>query len=403
MLACSFFEIVPLALATHPSLLSVASQLQEIWPTLTFADTLILGNSVVANAPLLRLSNQQRSAPYGRLFDSNLGALTGTLFGSSSEGVLSLEGVEGVPQRIVEGAAILETASALGIGPVDSLDDCSPLPFPNPPLRIICTKLLACRQCGGVLRARKKPTTVWILLAASVERGACLRVVCANKSCGAIHHPDVVKITHEEQHVQSFDVDADYLKIGRALYAHRSFAKAYAVLLETNHVASSSYASLFSRLYRPAANWELTSEQVWRAFVLHTTLELAKEAGRPFATSAHASSEEVVRLALEGFLSSKTIRSAMEHSCPDCSRYARRWKAGPAGEEGETATYRKGADRVRLFSCSPANSALIPFSRSYRSTRRSTPRVSSSSPSWTESPSVIRSVSFLSSLPSAAV
>lgn len=348
MLACGFFRAIPRSLATHPSLLSTASRLQEIWPTITFADAVTLGNSVVTNAPLLRLSQQQRSAPYGRVFDSNLGSLSGTLLGRFSEGAIAFKGLEGVPPRIAGGAAILEAASALGIVPIDSQDDLPRLPTSNPPLRTICTRAISCRQCGGVLRARKKATTVWILFAAAVVRGACLRVACANRGCGAIHHPDFVNITHEGLRLRSFDVDAEFIKIGRALYAHRSFAISYVALLETNYVASSSYASLFSRLYGPTAGWELTSEQVWRAFVLHTTLELAKEAGRPFETSAHATSEDVVWLALEGFLSSKTIPGALDHSCPDCSRYARRWKAGPAGEDGETATYRKGADRVRL-------------------------------------------------------
>lgn len=354
------------------SLLPIVAQLQTVWPSLSLGDLLALAGSLSANLPLLQLAARQALAPHSRGADGSvLKNLARILFSRPEHGSFDLDsalGVSPAEQASNERRAILLVAHTLNLIPLDDNDSLNAPTARRLPdlIRSICTHHRVCYQCGGVLQVPKAHLHgVWVLHPSSVERATVVRLRCATKGCGAKHLPDVVKIKQEGTTVQVHNSDADYLRLGRRLYAHRSFAAAYVALLETNHVSASSYAELFNRLYcapplfdptsPPKANKRrlaVRAEHVWRAFVLHSTLELAAETSppRPFVTLDGSSTEEIVSMALEAYLSEKTIPGAMQHTCPECSRYKRRWKAGAKADQGQFAQ-RASGKKERVSGC----------------------------------------------------
>lgn len=322
--------------------MSTATRLQSIWPSLTFEQTLQLGNTLVSYSPLLQLSDHRRGdspkielrAVNNLVFHRPSGP-----FGSSSDSVNWSLGA---------GEGLLVAAQALGLLRSES-NPSFPLALPSitPPLRLICSRRTNCTQCGTALRApsRKKPREIWILSPSKVERGEYVKLVCSNSDCATTHYPDRVNVTHGDCCIDSFDVDAEWIKIGRESWAEREFVRTYIGHLESSHVAFSSYAGTYTRLYQPDEEWELTPDQLWYAYVLHSTLILAKDVDRPVVTLARAPSTEIVQLALDNFLTSKRVPGGLEHSCPDCSRYARTWNGGPARQD-ESVQYKKGAEKV---------------------------------------------------------
>lgn len=249
----------------------------------------------------------------------------------------------------------------------DPGDDLPAPPFPPTPTRVLCTRHTSCVQCGGPLGVQRKPQFIWILRPASVERGASIRLSCLDQACGAIHAPELVEIRirgnedwRKSIKVWAFDSEAEFVKVGRDIFASRTFAASYTALLETNHVSTSSYAKLFTQLHRPKTNWKLSTDHVWKAFVLHETLSLVER--RPLTVVARSGIEEILKSALGSLLTSRNIPGALEHSCPECHRYSRTWRSGAkaAAEEGGSATFRKGADKVcSAFPSEEAHSLII--------------------------------------------
>lgn len=339
------------------SLLPVAAQLQTVWPSLSLGDLLGLASSLTANAPLLELAARQASEQSKGSDTSTLELLARILFRRPERGSFTFPSAPGlslVDQLSQQRQAVLLAAHTLNLIPLNSnaLKPSSRLTTPN---RSIMTHHRACFQCGGVLQVGVwELHDVWVLHPSSVERATPVRMDCATKRCRAKHWPNAVEIKQDGIRVQVLDSDAVYLKLGRHIYAHRSFAISYVALLETNHVSSSSFAELYTRLYGSLPPSDTTpsslkplslrAEHVWRAFVLHSTLELAADASppEPFVCLAESSTEEIVSMALEAYLSEKTIPGAMDHSCPDCSRYKRRWKAGAKADQGQFAERASG-------------------------------------------------------------
>jgi hypothetical protein len=155
-----------------------------------------------------------------------------------------------------------------------------------------------------------------------------IRLDCSERSCGAKHYPDTVTIKQDCGRLAIYDNDCQYMKIGRSVYASRKFASAYTELLETSYVSTAAYAASYASACTEDENVSLQAEHVWKAFVLHATLQLAEESGEPFITQQGAPSEEIVASALHNYLDNVMFPAAMDHRCPECARYERRWRSG---------------------------------------------------------------------------
>lgn len=345
------------------TLATIVAQLQQVWPSLTLQDLLALATSLIANKPLLELAAQQAIAPRSKgVNSSTFGMLTKILFHRAEHGSFDFGGGKGVSlveQTTNERHAILLIAHTLDLSPQGEAS----LTHPSPrslamPRTAICTHHRSCHQCGGVLRIRKTDIhDIWLLHPSSIERATTTRFDCTLEACKTKHWPDIVELKEEGVRMWVHEKDTRYLKLGRQVYATREFAETYTTLLETNQAGSSSYAETFTKLYcsPPATTTSFTSSQnnskddslvlrashVWRAFVLHSTLSLSSPS-QPFVTLAESTTEEIVALALETFLSERTITGALEHQCIECSRFKRRWKKGSEAEPEQLAEKGRG-------------------------------------------------------------
>lgn len=345
------------------TLVTIVAQLLQVWPSLTLPDLLALATSLIANKPLLELAARQAIAPRSKgINSSSFGMLAKILFHRAEHGSFDFGGgkdVSLVEQTTNERHAILLIAHTLDLLPQDDPARTKPsLRFLATPRTAICTHHRSCYQCGGVLRIRKTDIhDIWLLHPSSIQRATVTRFDCTLEDCKTRHWPDIVEVKEDGVRVWVHEKQTRYLKLGRQVYATREFTETYTTLLETNQVASSSYAETFTKLYcsPPATATSSTSSRdpstdspfilrashVWRAFVLHSTLSLSSPS-QPFITIADSTTEEIVALALETFLSERTIAGALEHQCIECSRFKRRWKKGDEAEQGQLAEKGRG-------------------------------------------------------------
>lgn len=317
------------------SLATTIARISEIWPA-SLSDIITVSTTLLANSHLLRIAEAQASGPYGRVHNANLGAVARIVFGGAqnpSEGSSTSTG--DYEATAIEKNVVLIVAQALGI-----FDDENSMPAPSSgPSHAVCiitTTAQLCLLCSGTLRPRDTAEAIWILHPASVETAALLVLVCKNATCGARHYPDHVSFMFKDSRFWRYDLAAEFLQIGQRIWATRAFVTTYIALLESNHVAFSSYATLYTQLYAPSgSDFSLGWESLWKGFVLHVLLELASEAGTALTTPRSPTSSDLVQLALRTFLDENTIPGALDHQCPECTRYGRRWKRKAGEPEGK--------------------------------------------------------------------
>ncbi|KAK4693240.1 hypothetical protein P7C70_g8965, partial [Phenoliferia sp. Uapishka_3] len=333
------------SVAAVPSLAETTPLLTNIWPGISFLNTIRLGNSVLANSELLALADQQYIAPNGREHNSNLGALTGILFRAPPDGDLDFSSRAGATSHHPtpsENSAVLIASRALGLIRQRRTD---PPPEPVPPpsaIRVICTNHRECPRCRGTLQIRRRAKAVWLLLPGAVEAAAVALHVC--NGCGARIRPDLVEFKAGGEQVWEYDGAAEFLKVGKRMWASRAFCQSFITFLELGHVATSSFARIYAELYAPEPDWKLGSDHVWKSFVLHCAIGLATEADLPLRSLSSSTTEDIVRIALPRYLSSKRVPGALEHSCPECAHFARTWKEGKMPGDGDAAKLPTGKD-----------------------------------------------------------
>lgn len=291
-----------------------------------------LAQSLTEHSQLLELASHQATGPYGRSAKSSgLSILVSLLFRPTEALKYGIEqdDLESDTDHRKARVTITIIARGLGLisGPDQNIAKTADQPDSQSPAKSICSRHTSCSICGGPLKSTSQPQGVWLVDLGQPSRGVSVRSDCSEPACRARHHADTTSIKHDGHRVLIYDSCAIYVKAGRDVFVHRDVARAFAVLLETSHVSSAAYAKAYSSS-RATAGFTLQADHVWRAFVLHSTLEIAEELGEPFVTEQGAPLSVIVELVLAQYMSSRVIPEAAEHRCPECARYKRTWRTG---------------------------------------------------------------------------
>ncbi|GAA5980397.1 hypothetical protein JCM5350_001483 [Sporobolomyces pararoseus] len=343
------------------SLLSTCESLVQLSPTLSLPDLLQLSRSLYENVQMLSIAQAQAFAS-GRTFGSSFDTLARLVASPLRE-----------PSQDPSSSALL-AAKALDLFSVPTQDS-PPSPFPTspmpppppPPVLILTTPRTVCRQCESPLTIRTKPAGPFSLISPSEPPRSILVAshVCTNTACRARHSPDHVEISYEKYKVWIWEEEARYTKVGDRVWVTKEFSRHFSALLLQQQVGPGGFAEVWNSLHagnkmqgdglEPSGagteDWgedlenegedskdsftKLSPAHVWRAFVISSSIHLARGHNLPFVSIIRPSSEFLVSFANRNLFSTRENVHILEpHSCSDCSRpRVRKWKSGPASRD----------------------------------------------------------------------
>ncbi|GEM07740.1 hypothetical protein Rt10032_c04g1757 [Rhodotorula toruloides] len=332
------------------------ARLDRLIPGLDLPHLVHLARAVQDTRQFLSISHVHSQAG-GRTFDASLNFLGDSLFQESPLDTSD------APQ------AALYLARALRLYPPPVLA----LPT-NPFLRILCTPRTSCQQCSAALTLRKRPSDpFWLVGTASpAERVLVAHLTCTNRHCRAVHHPEHVECDVPGGPVWLWEPEPEVIKVGQRVWVTKDFARHFRILLLEQTVSPGGFASLWNKLYADrtgeldksateeplnlsffdadsedstedeeksiseirSSSFRLTSQHVWRAFVIYSCLRASNASTRAFTSSPRPSTADLVALANSTLFGSGTasVHDLSPHHCTTCSKPRRRWLGGPATE-----------------------------------------------------------------------
>ncbi|KAG6824604.1 hypothetical protein H0H92_006366, partial [Tricholoma furcatifolium] len=160
-----------------------------------------------------------------------------------------------------------------------------------------------------------------------IENALVLSGKC--KLCGTIYYAD-----HESYMESNTDTTDDnsknaikvylntakYLQLGRNIWADRAFTNAVVNGIYHFHASTSAFSAFWNDVFFVHIEKSISRRQVWTAFVQETIRQVAAESDILLELSDKLSQKEVTKQAFELLGENGIIRSAENHSCPECTQ-----------------------------------------------------------------------------------
>ncbi|KAK4051781.1 hypothetical protein OIO90_004605 [Microbotryomycetes sp. JL221] len=317
--------------------LEAHSDLQD----LAFSKIVSLCNGIMKNRRLVQLALEQAASKNGRTVqNSAFNTLRKLLLTPDS----TRDKTECQKRSTLDSTALLPLINSLDLlSPTSSagaIPGTSIVSIDKTPLALM-TRRNRCTQCDQILLISKSiQSQVHLFDTSGISTAIALRLSCSSKyGCNAHHWPDHIEISHTSKRVWVYDEQTESLKVGRNVYVTRRLAEQFSIMLELNHCSPGSFATMFNKVHKvqeESNSSKIESKHVWRAFVMHAILNKVQSTGETFVSEAEASTDEMVRLALDSIMKEKVYEEVLAHQCPECTRYKRYWKDGCEAKQDES-------------------------------------------------------------------
>jgi len=147
------------------------------------------------------------------------------------------------------------------------------------------------------------------------------------KECKTIYYADHQRApapNDNEKHVRVYQSSAKYVKIGQNLWVDRAFSTAVLGGMYTFHASAAAYTEFWNSCFDMNGNGRVSRRQVWQAFVQESIRLVASASDTHLTIMDGLSIDEVTKEAYSVLGENGFIRSADQHSCPECTHKYKR-------------------------------------------------------------------------------
>ncbi|KAF6743978.1 hypothetical protein DFP72DRAFT_858131 [Ephemerocybe angulata] len=217
------------------------------------------------------------------------------------------------------------------------------------PLHLLCPQSYQCEitSCSARALAQEQPycdiTKVTVLKGSDIRTfGFVLTGKC--DGCETTYHADHDRVKNEEtdEYDRRHLNGARYLKIGRELWADRTFSNSILCATYSFYSSTSAFMDFWNKSVGHGAGVKISHRQVWHAYILESLRMIAGDQGVDLVLPDHYNIDQITAAAYDHLGADGVIKAAEGHACDECSHPQR---FGP-NEQGQDA---QDFARVNMF------------------------------------------------------
>jgi hypothetical protein len=147
------------------------------------------------------------------------------------------------------------------------------------------------------------------------------------KKCKTIYYTDHERAPapyDNEKNERVYLNTAKYIKIGQNLWVDRAFSSAVLGGMYTFHASAAAYTEFWNNSFDIDGNSGVSRRQVWQAFVQESIRLVASASNSDLTIMDGLAIDEVTKEAYNVLGENGFIRSADQHSCPECTQKYKR-------------------------------------------------------------------------------
>lgn len=194
------------------------------------------------------------------------------------------------------------------------------------PLYLLCPQSYECEitTCPARALSQDRPyrdvTQVTLLKGSNVcSFGFVLTGKCNSCHTTYLADHDRVKNTSTNEYDRRHLNGARFLKIGRELWADRTFTNSILCATYSFHASTSAFMDFWNESVGRDAGINISHRQVWHAYILETMHMIAGDQGVDLLLPDHYNIEQVTVAAYDHLGANGTIKAAEGHACDECS------------------------------------------------------------------------------------